>query len=207
MHPSEIIATRRAGLVILTDDLRVEFASDRFLTMFEATREETFGRPLAALGRGAWNAPLLLEALGRIAAEGGTTEDREVERDFARIGRKVMRLNVRRTLSCGDGAVDPAVHRPRDRGVGPGAQTPVVAASRAGNRRHVEPAAPCARRPARRDRGQPRVLPHPQGPGGGDDRAEPRGPRRGPVGGREADPGSCRDRSGRDDAGRPRGDP
>ena len=41
MNPSEIVATLREGLLLLTDELTVEFARDRFLTMFQVAREET----------------------------------------------------------------------------------------------------------------------------------------------------------------------
>ena len=98
MNPSEIVATLREGLLILTDDLTVEFASDRFLKMFQVNREETLGRPLSDLGDGQWNIPALLEPLSAIVAQVLTLEDLEVEHHFDHIGRKVMRLNGRKTV-------------------------------------------------------------------------------------------------------------
>ncbi|KKL58254.1 hypothetical protein LCGC14_2227220 [marine sediment metagenome] len=104
MNPSEIVATLREGLLILTDDLTVEFASDRFLKMFQVNREETLGRPLSDLGDGQWNIPALLEPLSAIVAQDLTLEDLEVEHHFDHIGRKVMRLNGRKTVWAGEDA-------------------------------------------------------------------------------------------------------
>jgi|TARA_R100001369_G_C3309231_1_gene167029 two-component sensor histidine kinase/PAS domain-containing protein len=104
MNPSEIVATLREGLLILTDDLTVEFASDRFLKMFQVNREETLGRPLCDLGDGQWNIPALLDPLNAIVAQDMTLEDLEVEHHFDHIGRKVMRLNGRKTVWAGEDA-------------------------------------------------------------------------------------------------------
>ncbi len=105
MNPSEIVATLREGLLILTDDLTVEFVSDRFLKMFQVNREETLGRALSDLGDGQWNIPALLEPLEAIVAQDMTLEELEVEHHFDHIGRKVMRLNARKTVWAGDDAM------------------------------------------------------------------------------------------------------
>lgn len=82
---------------MLTADLRVDDVSDRFLATFGLAREETVGRPLAELGDGQWNVPSLLERLSRIAGGGEALVNHEVEHVFERIGRRVMRLDARRT--------------------------------------------------------------------------------------------------------------
>jgi two-component sensor histidine kinase len=105
MNPSEIVATLREGLLILTEDLTVEFANDRFLMMFQVDREETVGRALSDLGDGQWNIPALLEPLNAIVAQDMTLEDIEIEHHFDHIGRKVMRLNGRKTVWAGDDAM------------------------------------------------------------------------------------------------------
>ncbi len=104
MDPSEIVATLREGLLVLTEDLTVEYASDRFLKMFHVVRTETVGRPLADLGDGQWNIPALLEPLKAVVARNMTLEDLEVDHRFDHIGRKVMRLNARKTVRAGHAA-------------------------------------------------------------------------------------------------------
>ncbi len=105
INPSEIVATLREGLLILTDDLTVEFASDRFLKMFQVDREETLGQSLSDLGDGQWNIPGLLGPLNAIVAQDMTLEDLEVEHHFDHIGRKVMRLNGRKIVWADDDAM------------------------------------------------------------------------------------------------------
>ena len=74
MDPVEIIATMRESLLVLTEDLRVEYASDIFLKTFQVEKEEIIGRALADLGDGQWDFPSLLEPLSRIIAR--TTRSR-----------------------------------------------------------------------------------------------------------------------------------
>jgi two-component sensor histidine kinase/PAS domain-containing protein len=104
MDPSEIVATLREGLLVLTEDLTVEYASDRFLKMFHVDREETLGRALSDLGDGQWNIPALLDPLNAIVVRDITLEDIEIEHQFDHIGRKVMRLNARKIEWAGNNA-------------------------------------------------------------------------------------------------------
>ncbi|WP_138934283.1 sensor histidine kinase [Roseovarius arcticus] len=98
MNPTEIVATLREGLLVLTEDLTVEFASDRFLKMFQVDLDETVGRALSDLGDGQWNIPTILDPLNAIVAQNLTFQDVEIEHHFDHIGRKVMRLNARKTV-------------------------------------------------------------------------------------------------------------
>ena len=100
VNASEIVATLREGLLVLSENLTVEFASDKFLTMFEVNLEETLGRPLSELGDGQWNISALLDPLKAILSQDITVENIEVEHHFDHIGRKVMRLNARKTLEA-----------------------------------------------------------------------------------------------------------
>ena len=104
MDPLEIVATLREGLLVLTEDLTVEFASDKFLQMFKVERAETVGRQLSDLGDGQWDIPVLLEPLKAVVARDVTLENLEVDRRFEHIGRKVMRLNARKTVWAGHNA-------------------------------------------------------------------------------------------------------
>ncbi|RAH95884.1 hypothetical protein DLJ53_33785 [Acuticoccus sediminis] len=60
---TEIVATLREGLLILTEDLAVEYASPGFVRKFAVDRAATLGRHLADLGNGQWNVPELLRFL------------------------------------------------------------------------------------------------------------------------------------------------
>lgn len=104
LNPSEIVATLREGLVVLTEDLTVEYASDKFLSMFQVDSAETLGRALSNLGDGQWNIPSLLDRLNAIVVRDMTLEDIEIEHHFAHIGRKVMRLNARKIVWEDSGA-------------------------------------------------------------------------------------------------------
>ncbi|MGJ8571399.1 MAG: sensor histidine kinase [Hoeflea sp.] len=104
MNPSEIVETLREGLIVLTEDLTVEYASDRFLKMFLVDSYETVGRSLSDLGDGQWNIPALLNQLNEIVVQDMTLEDIEVEHHFDHIGRKVMRLNARKIVWVADSA-------------------------------------------------------------------------------------------------------
>ncbi len=102
MDPTELIATLREGLLVLTEDLTVEFASDRFLKMFQVDLNETVGRALSDLGDGQWDIPALLDPLNAIVAQDRAFQDIEIEHHFDHIGRKVMRLNARKTVRAGN---------------------------------------------------------------------------------------------------------
>ncbi|MBL3705035.1 PAS domain-containing protein [Sulfitobacter sp. BDSS02] len=90
--------------MVLTEDLVVEYANDRFFATFEVDRDETIGANLSSLGNGQWNIPTLIGALDRILDEGHKVEDVEVDHVFPHIGRRVMRLNARKTIRPGNGS-------------------------------------------------------------------------------------------------------
>jgi len=104
IDPAEIVASLRESLLVLTEDLVVEYANDRFLRSFDVTAEDTLGTRLAALGNGQWNIPSLLAELDRIVSGGDEVEDFEVDHVFEKIGRRVMRLNARKTVRPGNGS-------------------------------------------------------------------------------------------------------
>ena len=55
---------------MLTEDLVVEYANDRFLRTFDVDADKTIGCRLASLGDGQWNIPALLDELGKILSGG-----------------------------------------------------------------------------------------------------------------------------------------
>ena len=104
IDPAEIVASLRESLLVLTEDLVVEYANDRFLRTFSVNRDETIGVRLDALGNGQWDIPSLTRELDRIVEDANTIEDVEIDHDFEHIGRRVMRLNARKTVRPGNGS-------------------------------------------------------------------------------------------------------
>lgn len=104
IDPAEIVASLRESLLVLTEDLVVEYANDRFLRTFSVNRDETIGVRLDALGNGQWDIPSLTRELDRIVEDANTVEDVEINHDFEHIGRRVMRLNARKTVRPGNGS-------------------------------------------------------------------------------------------------------
>lgn len=104
LSAAEIVASIRESLLVLTEDLDVEYANQQFFDTFRVSKLETVGSPLAKLGNGQWNIPALLEPLDRIVAENTTIEGHEVDHQFEQIGRRVMRLNARKTTRPGNGS-------------------------------------------------------------------------------------------------------
>ncbi|MFC3167029.1 hypothetical protein ACFOD7_03100, partial [Paracoccus fontiphilus] len=104
LDPAEIVATLRQSLLVLTEDLVVEYVNDWFLATFQVDRNDTVGLPLRVLGNGQWNIPVLLEQLALIVDGSGVVENMEVDHSFEDIGRRVMRLNARKTVRPGNGS-------------------------------------------------------------------------------------------------------
>lgn len=100
----DIIAALHEGLLVLTESLKVEYASDKFLKTFQVEKDEVIGLALAELGDGQWNIPSLLEPLSHIVKNEDTLEDLEIEHEFDKIGRRVMRLNARMTVRVDNGS-------------------------------------------------------------------------------------------------------
>lgn len=63
IDPAEIVASLRESLLVLTEDLVVEYANDRFLKTFDVNRDETVGVRLDALCNGQWDIPSLTREL------------------------------------------------------------------------------------------------------------------------------------------------
>ncbi|MGB3456658.1 MAG: PAS domain-containing protein [Litorimonas sp.] len=104
IDPEEIVATLRESLLVLDENLVVEYASERFFETFQVSRDDTVGQPLATLGNGQWDIPALLEPLGRILDHHESLESYTVDHSFETIGRRVMQLNARKTVRPGNGS-------------------------------------------------------------------------------------------------------
>ncbi|MGA2736508.1 MAG: chemotaxis protein CheB [Bryobacteraceae bacterium] len=89
-----IVETVREPLVILNHNLQVMKANKTFYETFRASREDTEGQLIYALGNGQWNIPDLRELLESILPAHSTFRGFEVTHDFEFVGRKVMLLNA-----------------------------------------------------------------------------------------------------------------
>jgi two-component sensor histidine kinase len=97
-----IVDTVREPLIVLDDALCVLVASRSYYRAFDATRQETEGRPLYELGDGQWNIPALRKQLEDIIPHHTTIEEFEVEHDFPTIGHRTMLLNARKVFYEGN---------------------------------------------------------------------------------------------------------
>jgi len=97
-----IVDTVREPLIVLDDALRVLVASRSYYRAFDATRQETEGRPLFELGDGQWNIPSLRKLLEDIIPHHTTIEEFEIEKDFNKIGHRTMLLNARKVFYEGN---------------------------------------------------------------------------------------------------------
>ncbi|GMN03831.1 sensor histidine kinase [Erythrobacter sp. MTPC3] len=104
LDATEIAATFPDPFLVLTLNLTVEYASQRFYDFFEASEAETIGKPLRELGNGQWDIPSLLEPLERVIETKTSIEDYEVEHTFENIGHRIMLLNARKTIRPGNGS-------------------------------------------------------------------------------------------------------
>ncbi|RNJ49105.1 HWE histidine kinase domain-containing protein [Methylocystis hirsuta] len=95
-YSRSILETVGLPLLALDPRLTVEVANKAFLSQFQATREETIGRPVYEIGDGQWNIPELRRLLEQIVERDSTIEDYRVEHVFEGVGRRILRLNAKR---------------------------------------------------------------------------------------------------------------
>jgi len=93
-----IVDTVRGPLIVLGDDLRVVTASRSFYRYFQATAEDTVGRPIYELGNHQWDIPELRNLLESILPGNESFESYLVEHDFPAIGHRKLLLNARRIV-------------------------------------------------------------------------------------------------------------
>lgn len=99
-----IVETIREPLLVLDGDLSVIRANRAFYRVFKVIPEETEGRPLYGLGNGQWDIPALRKLLAEILPEHTEVHDFELEQDFPRVGRRIVRLKARRLYRAGNNA-------------------------------------------------------------------------------------------------------
>lgn len=97
-----IVDTIRDPLVVLESDLTVVTASKAFLTMFEITQAQAYGRRVSELGQHQWDVPALRHLLDKVLPENKPFENFEIEDVFPGLGLRVFNLNARKISQPGN---------------------------------------------------------------------------------------------------------
>lgn len=98
-----IVETVADPLVVLDEGLRVVMASRSFYLTFDVDRQATQGRLLYELGDGQWDIAELRLILEKVLPEQRELADYELDREFPRIGRRVMQLSARQVRYANGG--------------------------------------------------------------------------------------------------------
>jgi chemotaxis protein methyltransferase CheR len=93
-----IVDTVRDPLLVLDHDLRIVAASRAFYQIFQLVGQNIQGHLIYEIDDGQWNIPELRTILETIAKDYATVEGYEVNRDFPRVGRRIMLLNARKVF-------------------------------------------------------------------------------------------------------------
>jgi chemotaxis protein methyltransferase CheR len=93
-----IVDTVRDPLLVLDHDLRIVAASRAFYQTFQLVDQDIRGRLIYDIDDGQWNIPELRTILETIVKDHATVEGYEVDRDFPRVGRRIMLLNARKVF-------------------------------------------------------------------------------------------------------------
>jgi two-component system CheB/CheR fusion protein len=91
-----IVNTVHEPLIVLDSQLRVVTASSSFYRYFQASLQDTVGRPVYQLGNNQWDIPRLRKLLENILLENQTLENFSMEHDFPLIRHRKLLLNARR---------------------------------------------------------------------------------------------------------------
>ena len=93
-----IIDTVRDPLLVLDENQRITAASRSFYQTFQLAGTEVRGQLIYDIDNGQWNIPELRAVLEKIAKDNKTVENYEVDREYPRIGRRIMCLNARKVF-------------------------------------------------------------------------------------------------------------
>jgi two-component system CheB/CheR fusion protein len=94
-YAESIIETVREPLLVLKENLQIERANRSFYRIFQASPGETQGQLLSQIGGGQWDDARLRALLEEVLSRNTAFDDFEVEREFERIGHRIMLLNGR----------------------------------------------------------------------------------------------------------------
>jgi chemotaxis protein methyltransferase CheR len=93
-----IVDTVRDPLLVLDHNLRVVAASRSFYQTFQLVRQAVRGQLFYEIDCGQWNIPELLGLLEKTAKDDATFQEYEVDREFPRVGHRIMLLNARKVF-------------------------------------------------------------------------------------------------------------
>jgi chemotaxis protein methyltransferase CheR len=93
-----IVDTVRDPLLVLDENLRIVAASRAFHQTFHLLDADVRGHLIYEIDGGQWNIPELRTLLEKIAKDHETVENYEVDREFPRVGRRIMLLNARKVF-------------------------------------------------------------------------------------------------------------
>jgi signal transduction histidine kinase/ActR/RegA family two-component response regulator len=96
-----IVEVVREPLIILDNALHVQKANRSFYRTFRQSEKDTEAHSVYDLAQGAWDIPALRSLLEKVLLDNRAYEEVEVEIEPLPVGRKTLRLNVRR-LSGGE---------------------------------------------------------------------------------------------------------
>ena len=88
-------------LVVLNDRMQIQTANRAFYDWFDASREQSQGIALTSLGDDAWRASTLWSSLEAILDESGEFETMELDRDFGKVGRRIVLIDASPLVSEG----------------------------------------------------------------------------------------------------------
>src|SRR5512132_699750 len=81
-----VAETTAQPFLVLTSDLRVEYANRAFYATFKVTERETLDRPLLELGNRQWDIPELHALLAEVLPKHENVQNFRVQHDFEIIG-------------------------------------------------------------------------------------------------------------------------
>jgi PAS domain S-box-containing protein len=91
----QLIQTLRENFLVLSDEMIVLAASEKFYGTFQVSPAQTIGHSLYELGNHQWDIPALRTLLEKILLQRTSIENFRVEHDFPDIGRRSMLVNAR----------------------------------------------------------------------------------------------------------------
>lgn len=100
-YSEAIVRTVRYPLLVLTGDLRVVSANPAFYKMFEMRPADTEGKKFFEINNRQWDVPQLRELLLQILPTRGEVNDFEVQHDFPKLGKRIIRNNAHRIPGSG----------------------------------------------------------------------------------------------------------
>src|SRR5690606_303906 len=91
-----VVDAIREPIILVDYDRKVKFANRSFFRTFQVSDGKAVGKHLSELGDGQWDLPELGEALQRGLPADTSFQEIQTAKNFAGIGNRILRLNVRR---------------------------------------------------------------------------------------------------------------